>query len=391
MMGPFAQLDNLKTTILADSSDKDAARYTFNNSQLAYCNVQWFMIGFGYTVGVRTVQIDIERSTDGSTWENVGTLTTTANASTVFVPVATWASYQYMRITFTRTVGTAAVALTTLKALTYRKGDQGGGREYAFPFRWDASKRLGLVTGSTPSGALVRIGDDTTTQAGGMQFGSDTYFFREAAGVLRTPGTINAQQVRAASLAPSGASDLTRKDYVDTAITGRVATLGAGVNTRVYTRSGAGLDSSLSYTSLPTPTTIPFRDANGRMQVVDGSAAADIATKGQLDADIAAAKLVAINTQLTPYTLVLADGSKAVEVNSASAINVTVPPNSSVAFPIGTVIEITQIGSGKVTVAAGAGVTINSAVPSMATRAQWSSVALRKRGTDTWLLTGDMA
>lgn len=107
-------------------------------------------------------------------------------------------------------------------------------------------------------------------------------------------------------------------------------------------------------------------------------------------AGLDAAKLVTINAQTASYTLVLSDGGKAVEVTNASATNVTVPPNSSVAFPVGTVIELTQVGAGKVNAVAGAGVTINNA-GSLGTRAQWSSLVLRKRATDTWLLTGDMA
>jgi len=99
--------------------------------------------------------------------------------------------------------------------------------------------------------------------------------------------------------------------------------------------------------------------------------------------------LTALNAQTASYTLVLADKGKAVEVTSASATNVTVPPNSSVAYPIGTVIEVAQLGTGQVTLVAGAGVTLQTP-SSLLTRAQFSSLSLRKRATDTWLVTGDM-
>ena len=99
--------------------------------------------------------------------------------------------------------------------------------------------------------------------------------------------------------------------------------------------------------------------------------------------------LTALNAQTASYTLVLADKGKAVEVTSASATNVTVPPNSSVDYPIGTVIEVAQLGTGQVTLVAGEGVTLQTP-SSLLTRAQFSSLSLRKRATDTWLVTGDM-
>lgn len=40
-----------------------------------------------------------------------------------------------------------------------------------------------------------------------------------------------------------------------------------------------------------------------------------------------------------------------VTFNNAAAQTITVPPNSSVAFPIGTQIDLAQLGAGKVTFA----------------------------------------
>lgn len=101
---------------------------------------------------------------------------------------------------------------------------------------------------------------------------------------------------------------------------------------------------------------------------------------------------VAATTQAgTSYTLGLADASTAVEFTSASSVTVTVPPNSSTAFPVGTVIELLQYGAGTLTVAAGAGVTIRSANNLLSARTQYSTLSLRKRATDEWVLAGDLA
>lgn len=92
----------------------------------------------------------------------------------------------------------------------------------------------------------------------------------------------------------------------------------------------------------------------------------------------------------TTYTLVLADAdNKVVELSNTAAITVTVPTNASVAFPIGSQVQLLQTNTGQVTVAAAGGVTLNG-TPGLKLRAQWSFATLIKRGTDTWVLVGDV-
>lgn len=94
-----------------------------------------------------------------------------------------------------------------------------------------------------------------------------------------------------------------------------------------------------------------------------------------------------IAAQTASYTLVLADANSYIRMNVASANNLTVPPNSSVAFPTGTEITIFQKGAGKTTVVAGAGVTINTP-NTLAIAVQYGAVTLKKVGTDEWDLMG---
>lgn len=98
---------------------------------------------------------------------------------------------------------------------------------------------------------------------------------------------------------------------------------------------------------------------------------------------------VGTNAQVASYTLVLTDDGKIIEVSNASANNLTIPRDASVAFPVGTQIMIIQTGAGQTTLVAGAGVTVNS-TPGLKLRAQWSSATLLKRATDTWYATGDL-
>ena len=96
-----------------------------------------------------------------------------------------------------------------------------------------------------------------------------------------------------------------------------------------------------------------------------------------------------INAQTgTTYTFVLADASKLVTASNGSAQTYTVPPNSGVAFPTGTTITIIGIGAGKVTLAQGSGVTINSKDSEKAIDGQHASVTIIKTATDTWQLIG---
>jgi len=98
-----------------------------------------------------------------------------------------------------------------------------------------------------------------------------------------------------------------------------------------------------------------------------------------------------ISQKTAGYTLAaLSERDSMIEMNSASAITLTVPTNATVAYPVGTSIDILRVGAGAVDVAASAGVTIN-ATPGLKLRAQWSSATLIKRATDTWVLVGDLS
>ena len=103
------------------------------------------------------------------------------------------------------------------------------------------------------------------------------------------------------------------------------------------------------------------------------------------------AAINALNTMVTStktasYTLALVDANTIVEMNVATANTLTVPANSSVPFPIGTVIEVYQLGAGQTTIA-GDGVTIRTP-DTLKLDGQYATAALRKRATDEWVLDG---
>lgn len=96
-----------------------------------------------------------------------------------------------------------------------------------------------------------------------------------------------------------------------------------------------------------------------------------------------------INARTGSYTLSLTDNWKVITINSSSANTLTVPPNSTVALPIGASITICCIGSGQTTIAAGSGVTIYSR-GSLLDIIVLGDATLLKIGTDTWKLIGSL-
>lgn len=97
------------------------------------------------------------------------------------------------------------------------------------------------------------------------------------------------------------------------------------------------------------------------------------------------------NAQTASYTLVLTDAGKMVTMNNASANTLTVPLNSSVAFPINTRIDVIQYGAGQTTIAAASGVTIRSSGSNLKLSGQYSGGSLWKKASDEWILVGDLS
>jgi hypothetical protein len=118
----------------------------------------------------------------------------------------------------------------------------------------------------------------------------------------------------------------------------------------------------------------------------DANFASSVTTSLGLKVD----SLTPISAKSASYTLsLLTERDDLIEMGSASALTLTIPPASAVDYPIGTSIDILQTGAGQVTVAAGAGVTVN-ATPGLKLRTQWSSVTLFKRAANTWVAFGDL-
>ena len=97
--------------------------------------------------------------------------------------------------------------------------------------------------------------------------------------------------------------------------------------------------------------------------------------------------------QTADYTPVSADQYQVlIPMNKATAVNFTIPTNASVAYPVGTVLTVLNIGAGTCTIKAVTSGTTTvlsaGAVAAQPTLAQYKSAACIKYATDTWYIVG---
>ena len=92
----------------------------------------------------------------------------------------------------------------------------------------------------------------------------------------------------------------------------------------------------------------------------------------------------------TNYDFILTDAGKYLQMSYGSACTMTIPTNASVAFPIGTRIEIEQNGAGQVQILAASGVTINSQGGKTKILGQYATCFIIKIDTNLWTLSGNI-
>ena len=131
---------------------------------------------------------------------------------------------------------------------------------------------------------------------------------------------------------------------------------------------------------------------------IDTSVTADLSTAQTLtNKTLTDPKInLAFDAETASYTAVLANNGQVVTMSNASANNFSIPTNASVAFPIGTQINVLQIGAGQTTIQAVTSGTTSilstgatAAAPKL--RAQYSAATCLKAGTDLWYVFGDIA
>jgi hypothetical protein len=103
---------------------------------------------------------------------------------------------------------------------------------------------------------------------------------------------------------------------------------------------------------------------------------------------------VVLSAVTSNYTLALTDSNDFIPLNSSAPFTITVPADNTVNFPVGTRIDMVQLGAGQVTVAGqtnGAQTSLVRSTPGAKFRAQYSGATLVKISTNLWSLVGDLA
>ena len=163
-----------------------------------------------------------------------------------------------------------------------------------------------------------------------------------------------------------------------------------GLQTELDGKQAAGSYAAASHTHSIANVTGLQTALDGKASTSHSHVIGDV-TDLQTTLDGKAPAALTANRQTATYTLVLSDATKLVEMNVASANNLTVPPNSSVAFPTGTQILLAQYGAGQTTIVAGSGVTVRSSGGKLKLSGQYSGATLVKIATNEWYLFGDIA
>ena len=229
---------------------------------------------------------------------------------------------------------------------------------------------------------------------------------------------------------PTASTDAATKGYIDTVtvapsnLTGPITSVGSATSVAAQTGTGStfvmntsptlvtpvlGVATATSINGTTIPSTKTLVVTTDKLSVLAATSSSELA--GVISDETGTGALVfgtsptlsdpkiaqTINAQTgTTYTFVLADQGKYITASNASAQTYSIPTNATAAFPIGTSIDLIQIGAGQVTVsAASSGTTTvlstggTAAAPKA--RVQYSALTCKKVATDTWHVIGDIA
>ena len=154
---------------------------------------------------------------------------------------------------------------------------------------------------------------------------------------------------------------------------GVATTVATGTATHVLTSNGAG--------AAPT-----FQAAaGGGLTQFDN----DVDGQGYELSDVTL-PLTMNNQTGTSYTAVLTDSEKLITLNNAAAITMTIPANSSVAYPIGTKLTFEQKGAGEVTIGITSDTLNINAGYTAVMNGQHSIATALKIDSTTWILFGGL-
>jgi hypothetical protein len=146
-------------------------------------------------------------------------------------------------------------------------------------------------------------------------------------------------------------------------------------STAAVTITNETSDASLNYPTFTTTTSGTITAAR-----VTSSKFTFQPSTGTLDIVGTITSLRTENVKTADHTLALADRDKVVAFNGTSAQVVTLPQDSSVAFPIGSVVYISRVNTGSLSLVAGAG----ASATQTGSFGSGEEIYVRKRAANTW-------
>jgi hypothetical protein len=407
---------------------KIAPSSTVSSTELGYLD--------GVTSAIQT-QIDskLATATASSTY---APLASPALTGTPTAPTAT-AGTSTTQVATTAFVGTAvsnlvASAPSTLDTLNELATALGNDAAFSTTVTNSIAAKLPLA-GGTMSGAIAMgtskitgLGTPTASTDAATKAYADT-MLPLAGGTMTGAIAMGTNKVTGLGT-PTTSTDAATKGYVDTVtvapsnLTGPITSVGAATSVAAQTGTGStfvmntsptlvtpalGVATATSVNGTTIPTSKTLVVTTDKLSVHAATTSAELLSvisdetgTGALvfgtSPTISDPKIAqSINAQTgTTYTFVLADQGKYITASNASAQTYSIPTNASVAFPIGTSIDLIQIGAGQVTVsAASSGTTTVLSTGATAAgpkaRVQYSALTCKKVATDTWHIIGDIA
>jgi hypothetical protein len=249
----------------------------------------------------------------------------------------------------------------------------------------------GVITATTISGDIAITGSGVATiQPNSVALGTDTTGNYVSSLVAGTGVNLSNNSGEGSTPTISIGQSVGTTDFVSF---GAVTTesIDAPNNVSIYTETSGtpGTGALLIFGSV---------DLTGSLRFTVGSYKTTLSSNQTTDRTITipdangtiALNEVTFNAKTANYTLALSDSGKMIEMNVGSANNLTVPADNTVNFPVGTSIDILQVGSGQTTIVPDSGVTINRA-SGLKLRLQWSAATLIKRAANTWVAIGDLS
>lgn len=230
-----------------------------------------------------------------------------------------------------------------------------------------------IATIASASAAAVAHADALDTDD--VAEGSTNLYFTNQRALDATVATI---------ASASAAAVLSASAYTDSQISAVIDAAPGALDTLNELAAALNDDANFSTTITNSLATKLDSSTASSTYLTQASASSTYLTQSNASATYAT-KVNNISQVTDNYTLVANDLDKIIEVNASSSKTITVPPNSSVAFDIGSEIRIVQLGTGSVTVAGGSGVTVNAQGADLDLEQQYSSGTLYKRDTNEWV------